>query len=160
MASAPCPAARAARRRARCGAAQGTGVAKSLAYSQLVSQICSCSSRSPALLPRSSARQFRGYHTSAWSAQEQQGQEGGTEMGVDPSIRYMPSEAPGVSEGDYQTGRGALWDGGVAEGRNRCSLGWDVGELLLASWCNFARNPINGVLNASHALPHTGAGDW
>ncbi|PRW59058.1 hypothetical protein C2E21_2130 [Chlorella sorokiniana] len=38
--------------------------------------------------------QFRGYHTSARTAQGQ-GQEGGTEMGVDPSIRFTPSEGEG-----------------------------------------------------------------
>lgn len=56
--------------------------------------------------------QFRGYHTSARTAQGQ-GQEGGTEMGVDPSIRFTPSE--GVSWGvrgrwEREGGRCQRWE--------------------------------------------------
>ncbi|KAI7842319.1 hypothetical protein COHA_003959 [Chlorella ohadii] len=52
-------------------------------------------------------RTLPGSQGGAAPGQEQQGQEGGTEMGVEPSIRYTPSEAPGQEAGelDSQTSR-------------------------------------------------------
>lgn len=99
MASAPCRAAAAARRQLRRGAG-------SSGLSRVCTRTCTPPVHRKARCEQARScphhfslylsAQGRGYHTSAWAGQGQD-QEAEGEEGVDPSIKYQPSEGLGVS---------------------------------------------------------------